>query len=892
MNPHCIKYHPGATLDVVLKATLENEFPDLSRSPMASPSLQPSSQNHYMRSPRLSISHHPFDCQAGYPISFPLGMLSNPSVPPSPQPTPDVRTGLERAQSFKQIVERDVQRLDTLPPDVLASPNVQESLIRVLDGRSNQELIEVLQRLRGEMTDDNEFAVSMMKIADNNKALESERTDLMSDMKRLTEDLNAQKEEMKQGLDRLALLRNSVKGLLKGTYGLHDSPTPRLFLILPQDVSSRNPLEQSTLSLRLYFLCECGEHIKSTNNKIPHHIHLAKHGGYDITRPKEFLRQYGSYALTILRMLKFQISAAGVTVPALPQLVRVEALDQRSAALKELPNNIVNGVNQVISYIEKVSTDQSKAVSEPAEQTETPETLEDTDLRQLQTFLKNKVENKVESKYESKVLGNLYRTITAEGHVKWVCIDHFREIYQDKAAKALRDAVDVQKGSFDENIGRVEVKLQSKVQAEQFYTALEGTKSIFELKLDLTWATTRSDLRRLRDALVKTNVGVLHLDLNNEDAPPSDILNRNHRFEPVIDIMKRPSISSVTISRFPENFIKRSGLQPHKDKFPNLRHLDIDLNCLRQDISGFKSLVVQAPNLSNLVLRNDNRDFLRFYNAIAKCQTYTVSFPGRLLRILPPTDTSSQSTADFKGTPDLLKVIGERIEAVILSKDELDDSIIARFAKATENGSKLKELTLEATKQNLSTKCIESLASIVARSELRQFDIHLGSEVARIRILESIQWKYIRRLDVMMTVGVQETLAMKALADSAKASRKIELEEFSLLPEFGSYDQLSMPRNGLLSEFVASTLLRKLTLEVLMTDEEVLSLIRSADFSRLQELRLVTKEFKSTSMDAMLDSVQNLAKLRFIGIIGATVTDEQKRRMKTKGITLKNDWKL
>ncbi|KAK3817418.1 MAG: hypothetical protein J3Q66DRAFT_388015, partial [Benniella sp.] len=276
MDPHCIKYHPGATLDVVLKATLEIDFSDLSRSPMASPGLHVPSQHHYLRSPRLSISH-PFDCQAGSPISFPLGVLSNPSVPPSPHPTSDVRTGLERAPSFKQIVEPNVQRLDTLPPDALTSSNVQESLARVLDGRSNQELIQVLQRLRGEMTDDNEFAASMMKIADNNKALESERTGLMSDMKRLTEDLNAQKEKMKQGLDRLALLRNSVKGLLKGTYELHDSPTPRLFLILPQDASSRNPLEQSTLSLRLYFLCECGEHIKSTNSKIPHHIHLAKH---------------------------------------------------------------------------------------------------------------------------------------------------------------------------------------------------------------------------------------------------------------------------------------------------------------------------------------------------------------------------------------------------------------------------------------------------------------------------------------------------------------------------------------------------------------------------------------------------------------------------------------
>ncbi|CAO3571880.1 unnamed protein product [Mortierella alpina] len=148
---------------------------------------------------------------------------------------------------------------------------------------------------------------------------------------------------------------------------------------------------------RLYFLCECGEHTKSINRttKIPHHIHLAKHERYEIARPSEFFEQYGAYVLTILKMLKYGVTVAGIVMPALSQLITPEVLD-----------------------------DDVKAVTE---QVDGKEALEGADLRKLDTFLKHKDSN--------KVLGNLYRTVTDEGHVKWVCIDHYRMNYQENAAK-------------------------------------------------------------------------------------------------------------------------------------------------------------------------------------------------------------------------------------------------------------------------------------------------------------------------------------------------------------------------------------------------------------------------------------------------------------------------
>ena len=68
-------------------------------------------------------------------------------------------------------------------------------------------------------------------------------------------------------------------------------------------------------------------------------------------------------------------------------------------------------------------------------------------------------------------------------------------------------------GSFDENTGRVDVRLPSKIQADQFYAALEKARSVYELVLELDWETSQSDLKKLRDTLKITNVGVFELYL-------------------------------------------------------------------------------------------------------------------------------------------------------------------------------------------------------------------------------------------------------------------------------------------------------------------------------------------------------------------------------------------
>ncbi|KAF9343335.1 hypothetical protein BGX34_006919, partial [Mortierella sp. NVP85] len=359
----------------------------------------------------------------------------------------------------------------------------------------------------------NDLTSAIMHLVTKNNTMTSENNELMTRMIQLQESLDARQDEMRnlqmQALDRLALLQNNVKALLAQTYELHEYPIPRLFIVLPEDTSSWNPLDLFANKFRLYFLCECGEHTQSSNSKIPHHIHLAKHEGYDIARPNEFFKRYGSYVLMILRMLKFGISAAGIAVPTVSLLIRDDPIAKASSSLKMLIGSIQSGMDQAIGYIETISPNDNDAGIRPLDQMRNNEALEGADLRQLEFFLRSNDEN--------RVLGNLYRTVTGNGHVKWVCIDHYRENYHEKAAKALRETLESLQGcSFDENIGRVEVRLHSKVMAEQFYAALEKSRSVYELRIELDWEVTQSDFRNLRDTLVLTNVGVLEIHLGQQ----------------------------------------------------------------------------------------------------------------------------------------------------------------------------------------------------------------------------------------------------------------------------------------------------------------------------------------------------------------------------------------
>ncbi|KAF9321562.1 hypothetical protein BGZ91_004509, partial [Linnemannia elongata] len=122
-------------------------------------------------------------------------------------------------------------------------------------------------------------------------------------------------------IDRLIVAQQRIEAILVQNYELHEYPIPRLFVILPDSYEKWEPRNFLAERFRLFFLCECGDHGKTNNATeltstaqptitaaenyapiaIKNTIHLAKHEGYELSRPTEFFDRYGPYVLGMLR---------------------------------------------------------------------------------------------------------------------------------------------------------------------------------------------------------------------------------------------------------------------------------------------------------------------------------------------------------------------------------------------------------------------------------------------------------------------------------------------------------------------------------------------------------------------------------------------------------------
>ncbi|KAF9980299.1 hypothetical protein BGZ65_005269 [Modicella reniformis] len=668
-------------------------------------------------------------------------------------------------------------------------------------------------------------------------------------------------------------IQKQVQDILTRNIELYENHVPRLFIVLPQDSSQLDYMFPSSNKFRLYFLCESGEHTKSTNSKSSHHIHLAKHEGYDIARPTEFFQQYGSYVLTILRMLKFGISVPGVTIPPVSHLISIDVGDEVSPLVQPLADTIDSRIDHTIGYIERTFVDDGGAINEPVKGMKHSELFKGTDLRNLKTFLKGADEK----------VGKLYRTLDSQKHVKWICIDHYRKNHPEKAAKELNKQSGYLRGSFDETFGRLNVMLLSNVEAGSFYLELEKVKSVYELWINLRWETTYDDLTAFRDTLFKTNVGVLELTYIRYNGPTDDDMNHSRPYDPIFDIMQHSSIQSIVISDMPGFFSQSSGLSQNSD-FSNLRHLCIDALIQDTDIPILKSLVARAPNLSSLTLRTQWKQLPVVYGAIAEQQTCPINFLEPSLRILPPTSESRQSKVVLHDLAHLFRVHGGQIETCRVDS-EVDCSAVEALAEATGNGSSLKGLDLAGANRNPSDIYIKSLASIVARPQLHYLRVGLEEEKVHVRILRSIQWKHIRRLNVTLGQAEhQEVLVMKILVDGVNALERAGLEEFTL--HFNP--TISAAGEKPLRSFVSSISLKQLFLYGLMTLGQALALIESIDVSRLQLLSLEVEGFNSAKVQAVLDALQHASELQTLYLPSAMPTTEQKEQMKARMIAFQN----
>ena len=276
------------------------------------------------------------------------------------------------------------------------------------------------------------------------------------------------------------------------------------------------PSSSSTES-RLHFICECGgKHAQAVGSNTPHHLHLAKHEGYLVREPTEFFKKYGPYLLLMLEMIKCGTNVAGHVVPALATLRVVALVDSIQQSIATVSSQIDYSLECIGEQMEKLQASSLECVAETDDRTQMTqhdlagylsnvEGLEGVELRQLGSFLK--------TSEEDNLLGGLYRMITLDGHVKWVCRDHYRAGYQAVHIEKLQDIVKLGSGAFDEQMDKINITLWSSFSAQMFYDTLLGGNGVLELSVSLRWQCTSKDTDALRNALSRTLVSTVYVDL-------------------------------------------------------------------------------------------------------------------------------------------------------------------------------------------------------------------------------------------------------------------------------------------------------------------------------------------------------------------------------------------
>ncbi|KAG0003988.1 hypothetical protein BGZ80_011109 [Entomortierella chlamydospora] len=287
--------------------------------------------------------------------------------------------------------------------------------------------------------------------------------------------------------DRLALIQQKAEAILVQNYEMLEYTIPRLFIVLPENSTSSDPMAIFRTKFRLHFICECGEHTKAPGSTIPHHPHLAEHEGYVVNKPTEFFEKYGPFLMAMLQLIKVRTSIAGHVMPALASLKVVDVIDSTLSAVDSVTKSAIAGVEYSIKYLEENCTriQNSSIDGDPralqddfSSYLARVEGLEAVDLRQLGLYLETSSDN---------LLGNLYRMTTDKGHVKWVCIDHYRTTYKERDQQAFANTVQMNGGSYEPQLGQVVVSLGSKIRANEFLDALANARSVGDLDITFDW---------------------------------------------------------------------------------------------------------------------------------------------------------------------------------------------------------------------------------------------------------------------------------------------------------------------------------------------------------------------------------------------------------------------
>ncbi|KAG0371961.1 hypothetical protein BGX24_000933 [Mortierella sp. AD032] len=374
-------------------------------------------------------------------------------------------------------------------------------------------------------------------------------------------------------IDKLVVAQQRIEAILVQNYELHEYTIPRLFVILPDSYETWDPRTLFRQKFRLYFLCECGEECGFGTNRstassqltitapdslavplpVSNSLHLAKHEGYELSRPTDFFDRYGPYVLGMLRILRHCLAVVSVVAPAMMVaqsgvkeiMEGVESLSERTLAAVDISINFLEAKLDGDAMGEGVAEGKDDAGDDDEEDVfKNLAALEGADLRRLDSFLRNKDAD--------KVLGNLYRITTETGHVKWVCLDHYRQVYRDTTMASFLQSIETSGGTYDPQRGNITVELKSSTAARDFFSRLsQQGQAIHGLKVTLSWSFSAADLVMLVEKIAQSNIREFKLCIEGQGLlDPLVLLMRpgKGKYYSILSLFSNPKIKSLTFS--------------------------------------------------------------------------------------------------------------------------------------------------------------------------------------------------------------------------------------------------------------------------------------------------------------------------------------------------------
>ncbi|KAF9436917.1 hypothetical protein BGZ76_002541 [Entomortierella beljakovae] len=396
--------------------------------------------------------------------------------------------------------------------------------------------------------------------------------------------------------------------VISQTFELYERTGPRLFIVLPKttrlQTSNRRPFCNQ---FRLYFLCECGAHTMSKKTKLQHEIHFTNHEGYGLRQPNEFFSKYGPYLLSMMQMVKYGAIGPNHVITSQSHLKLVDKLSTKHKNIELAKDNISNLVNAMIKFLQEKSS-VHKFDEDGLPKVEQPdltkaETIDAGLLRQIKPYLKGSDQD--------QGFGDLYRIVTKERHVKWICQDHYQEVHATSEQQQLLYVTKTNYGIFDQNEGKVTITLTSNSVAKQFYSAITKTTCVRDLDITLKWNVTLDDLRTFATAITKAKITRLSMNGGSFQSPPRDHSNNRHRYDPIMQLMSNGLLQELRLKDF-DSFYFHVNLDSIKVA-PRLRVLsfasDVDLKTTGAQ-SALSHILDSSPALVELSIETEEIHYL------------------------------------------------------------------------------------------------------------------------------------------------------------------------------------------------------------------------------------------------------------------------------------------